>query len=139
VDSNIFLATVIPDERMQKAYALIEYIEQKGLSITAPTLFRYEVVAVIRRQFGRGLINFEEANHAITLLLAKSILFSVTDKLLQRGFEIANQFNFPTAYDSQYLAVAEQLGCEFWTIDKRIVDTVAPTWAWVKWLGNFTG
>jgi hypothetical protein len=42
-----------------------------------------------------------------------------------------------TAYDSQYLAVAERLKCEFWTADSRLVNAVAPHLTWVKWMGNF--
>lgn len=139
VDSNIFLATVIPDNQAQKAHDLIEFIEKKGLKIIAPTLFQYEIVAVIRKQFGRGIINFREAENAVRILLSKDIDYLINGKLLHRAFEIANQFNLPTAYDSQYLAVAEYLGCDFWTIDSRLVNIISPTWSWVKWLGSFVG
>jgi len=48
VDSNVFLATIIPDNNTQKAHNLIQFIKVKQLQIAVPTLFRYEVVAVIR-------------------------------------------------------------------------------------------
>jgi len=53
-------------------------------------------------------------------------------------YALAAQFNRPAAYDSQYLAVAERLGCEFWTADERLYNAVKTHLSWVKWLGNFT-
>ncbi|MCL4256304.1 MAG: type II toxin-antitoxin system VapC family toxin [Anaerolineae bacterium] len=91
VDSNIFLATVIPDNQAQKAHDLIEFIEKKGLKIIAPTLFQYEIVAVIRKQFGRGIINCREAENAVRILLSKDIDYLINGKLLHRAFEIFGQ------------------------------------------------
>jgi predicted nucleic acid-binding protein len=59
------------------------------------------------------------------------------DVLLKRGFELATQFSRPSAYEVQYLAVAEQLGCEFWTADERWFNTFKSVVPWVKWLGQF--
>ena len=61
----------------------------------------------------------------------------IDDPLLRRGYELATQFNRPTAYDAQYLAVAERLQCEFWTVDERLYNAVKQALPWVKWLGNF--
>jgi predicted nucleic acid-binding protein len=57
--------------------------------------------------------------------------------LLRRAYELATQFNRPTAYDSQYLAVAERLNCEFWTADQRLFNAAHEQLPWVKWVGNF--
>jgi predicted nucleic acid-binding protein len=58
------------------------------------------------------------------------------DALLRRGLALATQFNRPTAYDAQYLAVAERLGCDFWTADERLYNAVNTQLAWVHWLGG---
>lgn len=70
-------------------------------------------------------------------MLELPIQFYIDEILLRRAFEIAVQFNRPTAYDSQYLAVAERLECEFWTADERLFNAVNQQLAWVKWIGNF--
>ena len=139
IDSNIYLATIIPDPLRQKAIDLLSQIQQKNMQVVAPALFRYEIVAVLRKQSGRGVITPKQAQVGLDIMIkhAQKIQFLLDDVLLKRGFEIANQFNFPTAYDSQYLAVAEHFGCDFWAIDSRLVNIVSPTWSWVKWLGNF--
>ena len=60
------------------------------------------------------------------------------DSLLKRAYELATQYNRPTAYDSQYLAVAERLNCEFWTADERLANAVGNDLSWVRWVGNFS-
>jgi predicted nucleic acid-binding protein len=44
--------------------------------------------------------------------------------LYQRAFELATRFGHPRAYDAHYLAVAEQEGCELWTMDRRLYESV---------------
>lgn len=140
IDSNIFLALVLPDELRPQAQGLLHRVKEQRMQISAPVLFRYELIAVVRKQLKREILTPDEAIIAMNVLLSESsqIRFFITDELLRRAFEIANQFNFPTAYDAQYLAVAEHLQCEFWTGDKRLVNTIMPTLNWVKWLGDFS-
>lgn len=33
---------------------------------------------------------------------------------------ISDRFDLPATYDAHYLALAENLDCEFWTADKRL-------------------
>ena len=48
----------------------------------------------------------------------------------------ALQFN-RTFYDSTYLALAEHLGCEFWTADGRFYNAVKDSLSFVKWLAHY--
>ncbi len=137
VDSNIFLSLVIPDENTSQANTIIRFWHKNQFQLAAPTLFQYELVAVIRKQRGRGNITPDESEKALNFVLRQKFSFFISKDLHYRAFELANQFGFPTAYDSQYLAVAEHLKCEFWTIDKQIVNIVSPTFSWVKHLGDF--
>jgi predicted nucleic acid-binding protein len=137
-DSGIFLAAVLQEPYSKQADALIEQWGEQGVQIVAPTLFRYEVTAVIRKNVYRGTLTLEMAAkvRATLQMLVSGITFMIDDDLLRRGYELAEQFNRPTAYDSQYLAVAERLGCEFWTADERMFNTLTPHLEWVKWVGN---
>lgn len=51
--------------------------------------------------------------------------------------ELAHQFNLPATYDPHYLALAEREGCEYWTADARLWNTVKGKLAWVRWLGDY--
>ena len=55
--------------------------------------------------------------------------------LLRRGYELATAYNRPTAYDAQYLALAERLDCTFWTADERLFNAVKDQFTDIRWLG----
>ena len=40
-------------------------------------------------------------------------------------------------HDAAYLAVAEILGCELWTADERLYNSVKTDMPRVRWLGDF--
>ena len=49
-----------------------------------------------------------------------------------QAWELAQQYNRPTAYDASYLALAESAGCELWTAGCRLVKAVAGALPWLK-------
>jgi predicted nucleic acid-binding protein len=46
----------------------------------------------------------------------------------QKAFMWTRQLNQVAAYDSFYLALAESLGCEFWSADKKLANAVGQPW-----------
>jgi predicted nucleic acid-binding protein len=40
-------------------------------------------------------------------------------------------------YDAQYVALAEMLGCDLWTADLRLVDTLRAALHFVRWIGDY--
>ncbi len=138
VDSGIVLATVLQEVPSEKAKALVATWTNRGVQLAAPTLFQYEVVAVIRKAVWQKRITPDEGLAAVEKVLNVPIQVHLDTALLKRAYEFAARFNRPTAYDSQYLALAERLSCEFWTADERLFNAVQTELAWVHWLGNFT-
>ena len=138
-DSGIFLASVLQEPYSRQADALIKLWNKQHVQVAAPTLFRYEVIATVRKHVYRGNLTPATASKVLTNLqsLLTGITFMVDEQLLQRGYELAEHFNRPTAYDSQYLAVAERRGCDFWTADERLFNAVKQERTWVHWLGSF--
>jgi len=39
--------------------------------------------------------------------------------------------------DAQYLALAEQLSCEFWTADERMFNVMNAKFPGIRWLGKW--
>jgi predicted nucleic acid-binding protein len=70
-------------------------------------------------------------------LLRYPVILHFDEALLKRGYELAAELNRPTAYDSQYLALAERLSCDFWTADERIFNSVSSKNTHIHWLGNW--
>lgn len=137
-DSSVFLATVIDDPHEESATALIAAWTSKNVSVAAPYLFRYEVMSVIRKHVARETLTANEGREALRGLLRHPIQFFANDELLERAYELANQHNRPAGYDAIYLALAERLGCEFWTADQKLVNALGSALSWVKWIGSFT-
>jgi len=97
----------------------------------------YEVISTVRKHVYRGLLPAAEEAEAIATLRGLPVQLFSPDELHQRAWELARHFNRPTAYDAHYLALAEVLGCEFWTADERLFNTVRHELSWVRWLGLF--
>ncbi len=55
-----------------------------------------------------------------------------------RAVMIADDYGLPAVYDAIYLALAQQLGYEFWTADRRLIRFVAGKLDLVRWVGDFT-
>src|SRR5258705_6568289 len=138
-DSSIFLATVLQEGLTPKVRAIIKFWTATNVMLAAPSLFQYEIIAVLRKHVYQGRMSLQESIKGRDLLLSQPIQLILDDDLLRRAYDLSTRFNRPTAYDSQYLAVAERLGCDFWTIDERLYNAVANDLNWVKWLGIFTG
>ncbi len=137
-DSNIFLATAMKEDFSTQARALVAAWHNSDVRIATPYLFRYELVSTIRKHVSRGTITLDDGRRTLNGLLQQPVETFTDETLLTRAFELATQINQTVAYDSVYLALAEQLGCEFWTSDLRFFNITSHAFDWVKWVGSFT-
>ena len=103
-----------------------------GYRIVAPTLIRYEVSNAFHRSALAGQIPPEEASEALQDALNLNIILYGDSELHRQALNIATQLKLPATYDAHYLALAQQLGCEFWTADKRLFNAVQATLSWVN-------
>src|SRR5258708_15844536 len=109
IDSGILLATVLTEQYSKEAKTLVKSLTGQQTQVAVPMLFRYEIVAVLRKHAYRGSLSAEEAVSKCNLLLAQPVQAMVDDTLLRRGFELPPQFNRPTAYDSHNFPFADRL------------------------------
>lgn len=137
LDSGIFIASVFPETLTPQAKQFIQQLQTDRITFHAPTLLRYEVIAVARKAVYQGRVTVEEGFRSRNQLLSYPITLHFDDDLLKRGYELAAEYNRPTAYDSQYLAVAERLSCDFWTADERMFNAVKDRFPSIRWLGNW--
>ena len=62
---------------------------------------------------------------------------SIDDPEVQKkAWELAKKFNLPRTYDMQYIAVAEIEGCEFWTSDRRLANSLQGKIKRIRWVGE---
>lgn len=137
VDSNLTLKLALKERDSTLALNLWEEWDAQQATVIAPYLWAYEVTSVIRNQIHRKRISPELGLKAFTAMHQLPMQLMQPDGLHQYAWKLAQHFNRPTAYDSHYLALAEMVGCPFWTADERLFNAVQSELVWVYWLGNY--
>lgn len=137
LDSGILIASVYVETLTTEAKGLLQQLRDAQTILNAPVLLRYELIAVSRKAVYQERITVEQGLIARDQLLSYPVMLHFDDALLKRGYELAEEFNRPTAYDAQYLALAERLSCDFWTADERMFNAVNGKFPMIRWLGNW--
>ncbi|MEP7288713.1 MAG: type II toxin-antitoxin system VapC family toxin [Chloroflexota bacterium] len=137
LDSGILIARVYVETLTAEATSLLMQLKDAQTQLNAPTLMRYELIAVSRKAVYQARVTAEEGLIARDQLLSYPVTLHFDDALLKRGYELAEKFNRPTAYDAQYLALAERLSCDFWTADERMFNAVNSKFSTIRWLGHW--
>lgn len=132
VDASLALKLVLLEDDSDRAEALWANWITQDITVIAPYLLAYEVSSVIRNKVYRGKITSEDGDLAFAKVHAQGIVLLHPKELAPTAWDLARQFNRPTAYDSQYLALAQILDCELWTADKRLYNAVHDTLPWVQ-------
>lgn len=138
IDSGVLIASVIEETYTEQADDLLEWIDRQNLKIVAPMLLRYEVAATLRKLVYRGSIEAEDGARLLTQILGKPLELVADATLIERSYALSTEHNLPSSYDAQYLAVAERLGCAFWTFDRRLFNTLNQQLDWIHYVPNFT-
>lgn len=137
IDANILIAFGLADEPLHtQAQQILSVWASAGANLTAPRLFRSEITAVARKAVYQQRLTHEHGRRVLIRLLAYPVALYEDSALLEAAYDLAETFNRPRAYDTQYMALAQRLSCEFWTADERLFNAVKDRVAGIRWLGN---
>lgn len=120
VDASI-LANVIGDDGVDGQRARNEV--RSGGALAAPDLVDVETVAVLRKRWMAGTISDQRFVEAIDDLEAIELERYPALPLMRRSYELRANL---TAYDATYVALADVLGCELLTGDRRLGRAPGP-------------
>lgn len=95
----------------------------RGETIFGPDLLRVEVISVLRRHATTGQLTFDQADAALSDVLAFPITVFPTAPLLRRVWELRSNLS---AYDGCYVALAEAVGGVLLTADHRLANAPGP-------------
>jgi predicted nucleic acid-binding protein len=104
---------------------------EAGQKPAAPSLLIYEVASALHRYVHHNMLLPEEASDALEAALGLGIELRGNAELHRRALAMAAQLALPAAYDAHYLALAEGLGAEFYTADRRLHRAVSAALPWV--------
>lgn len=135
-DASLVLKLVLGEDDSPQAIALWRRWIDGRVAVVAPPLLAYEVTSVLRTKVHRGLLTPEIGDETFREIHAQGVRYLAPEGLHVRAWELAKQLHRPAAYDAHYLALAEILGCEFWTADERLFNAARGTLPWVRHLGE---
>ena len=124
VDASVVIKWLIPEEDSAEARELERQWREDGITVSAPHLMPYEVSNALHKRVATGEMSTIDAQRLMEDLLNRGIALLDLADTYSDAFELASRFNQRTIYDSQYLALAQALGCEFWTADERFYRAV---------------
>jgi len=120
IDASV-LANAIADDGADGKRARGEL--RLAADLAAPDLVDVETVAVLRRRWLAGTLTARRFSAAIGDLERLDVERYPTLPLMRRAYELRQNV---TAYDASYVALAELLGCELLTADKRLASAPGP-------------
>ena len=128
---------LVEEENSDKATALTRLWDDEGTQLVAPPLMPFEVANALHRRVVRGDLAVEIAADLIQDLMSLGVALHETPHLHRRALELASQLKQGAVYDAHYLALAESLGCDFWTADQRLYHVAGLGVDNVRWIGDF--
>jgi predicted nucleic acid-binding protein len=132
VDANLTVALVLPTSYSAQAQALWERWSAEAADVFAPDLWAYEVTSALRKAISiTGMPSLEAEAHLATLMRLGVQMVPPTLELDRLALRWAERLGQTVAYDAHYLALAETLGCHFWTADRRLVGSASAEAPWV--------
>lgn len=136
VDASIVVKWVIEEEGSADARTLLEDWLTADIQPVAPSWLICEVSNILYKKMLKGEIAFTDALAAFDDLLPFVTVLPENAADGKRALAIARQTHQQQAYDAQYLALAERLGAEYWTDDRRFVHAAAEAFPAVRRLGG---
>jgi predicted nucleic acid-binding protein len=120
IDASV-LANVVGDDGSDGQRARAEF--RGAGDVAAPDLVDVETVAVLRKRWLAGTVTDHRFAAAVEDLGQLDLDRYPVLRFMRRAYELRANV---TAYDSAYVALAEELGCELLTADRRLAGAPGP-------------
>lgn len=139
IDASVAVNAVLPTaSKKGDALDLFSAWHRTGIQLVAPEIWLPEIVSVIRHTIIGRMISEEEGQVAVEDIFRLGVEVIPSDRnLCGRVLSWASRLGQSKAYDSFYLALAEDLGVPLWTADQRLANAARQLGAgWVHWVGE---
>ena len=136
VDANVAAKWGLPEEHSDRARALVMAAVRSDERLVAPPLLRFELTNIVRKHTGRGGLSPEQARGVLARCLAVPVQTVLLPDFHQRALETATGYMLG-GYDAYYVTLAQYLGCDLWTDDRKLLRALGGRLSFVRWIGDF--
>jgi predicted nucleic acid-binding protein len=138
IDACVALKWRFRDEdETEIAIALLSDAMKGIIEPVAPTLWIYEITNATRTAVMRGRVKASEASDDLNHFLQAGVQLIPPDRErfpLILSDAIAWRLS---VYDASYIDLARQMGCDFYTGDRRLYNSVGNTFSFIHWIGEY--
>jgi predicted nucleic acid-binding protein len=136
IDASIVVKLFVKEDDSPLARMLINRLERSDDRPVCPVWCRSEVAnALIQRIYKGDLATTDVADYVREIPRFVQLI-DLPEDVVPRALEIAVQLQLRSIYDVQYLALAESLGCDYWTADERFSRLAGSRFPSARWLGG---
>jgi predicted nucleic acid-binding protein len=136
IDASVVLALVLDEPESDLIELQLKKWASKNVALISSFMLAVEVTSVIRNRVFLNKIDNATGNEAYDAFSVMLIKTFGGNEFVKLAWLLAAKYNLPRTYDMQYLAVAEMKECEFWTADKRLVNSLRGKNSRVKFVGD---
>ena len=137
VDTSLAIQWLIAEQHSDKALALVANAGRARDRLVAPPSLPIEVSNVLRQRMRREALPLQEALDLLERFLQFDVSLLSPAGLHREALLLADGYGLPATYDAHYLALAQMLGCDFWTSDQRLITALGGQLPFVKWIGDY--
>lgn len=136
VDASVVLKLFINEPLTEKVNILWERWVLERAEKVVPSFFTVEIISALRRLGRRRLIAPLIEERAIEIFLEDLLpsleIYELNPQLLKKAWKIAKELDLMHIYDTVYIALAEEIGCNFWTADYKLYNLSRERFPFVK-------
>ncbi|HET9225038.1 MAG TPA: type II toxin-antitoxin system VapC family toxin [Thermoanaerobaculia bacterium] len=132
LDTNVIAKWFLREEGTPQAEVFLQELEQGRARILGPTSLRYELANVFWSRRRDGLSE-EDAAQAWTEFIRLPVELREEPELIAEAIRFSYQQRI-SPYDSVFVVLARELGCNFVTADVPLFSRVHGSCPWVKLL-----
>lgn len=118
LDANIFIASLCNEPQQEPCMVLIQELLDRQILMVEPALVIYEVSSNFAKKRSRKEMTTQQANEALDRFMSLPFYMQWQEDVVKRASELAEILQQKTSYDCAYLAVAENRGVPFITLDR---------------------
>lgn len=135
-DASVALALVYTEPYTPHARMLFADLLKARRRIYGPTLLPIEMVNVIRKRMRADRMSLERVSALLDDFLSYPITIAQPESIHHRALALTERFSLG-GHDAHYVALAEMLGCNFWTGDQRLMRAIGGRLPFVRFVGDY--